>query len=74
MTSFDGSEVELNLMVFCGHTARVLVATTDAIERARDIVVDAGLADTVTGLGREAGELQSLMVDLTKIVAESRGE
>lgn len=72
VTGFDGSVVELDLMDFCGHAARVLVATTDAVELARDVVVEAGLSDKVEGLGREAEALQGLLASLNKIVDESK--
>lgn len=72
ITGFDGSTTELDLMVFCGCAARVLVATTDAIEQARDVVVDAGLADRVEGLGKTATDLQALLKDLNKIAGEHK--
>lgn len=72
ITGFDGSTTELDLMIFCGCAARVLVATTDAIEQARDVVVDAGLADRVEGLGKTATDLQSLLGELTKIAGERK--
>jgi hypothetical protein len=72
VTGFDGSKTELDLMDFCGCAARVLVATTDAIEHARDVVMDAGMADKVEGLGKTAEGLQSLLKDLTKIAGERK--
>lgn len=72
VTGFDGTTTVLNLMDFCGHSARVLVATTDAVEMARDIVINEGLTDRVEGLGQEAAALQSLLSSLNKIVDESK--
>jgi hypothetical protein len=72
VTQFDGTAVDVDLMAFCGCAARVLVATTDAIEHARDVVMQTGAMDNVEGLGKQADKLRSLMDDLVKIAGDQK--
>lgn len=70
ITAFNGEVTVLDPAIFDGCHARVVAATADAIEQARDVVAAAGLADEIEGLGQTAAGLQGLLDDLVDVVQD----